>query len=328
MTKVRYLGFRIVQTVFVLWLVLTLLFLFFRLLPGDFTSLMTYQGSSPEAIAAFKEKWGLNDPLYVQYYRYMMNFIQFDVGTSVRFREPVWGLVSRKILNSFILIGPAITFSYILGSGLGAVLGTIRDSLTERYVVIAVLFLGSIPSFAMGLLLIIVFATQLDWLPTSGMISPGTVVELRGEPWWRMYFTVNFAKHYILPFSAVVLRYLFLPVLIMRTSVIEVRNQDFFTYHRLTGLRRSKRLRHLARHASLPVITMYPISMTRAIGGLVLIEIVFNWPGIGAFLVESVIFRDVPTVQFVFFLVAAFIIISNLIIDLLYSVIDPRVSLE
>jgi len=126
----------------------------------------------------------------------------------------------------------------------------------------------------------------------------------------------------------VVCRYLFIPSLIMRTSVVEVMGQDYTEYHRLTGLPTAKRLRHVAKHASLPVITIYPVSLARALGGLVLVETVFNWPGIGFTLVEAVLGRDYPVVQFVFFVVAAFVIISNFLIDLLYGVIDPRIRVE
>jgi peptide/nickel transport system permease protein len=116
--------------------------------------------------------------------------------------------------------------------------------------------------------------------------------------------------------------------MIMRTSVVEALGQDFSYYQRVVGLPEFRRKWHIAKHASLPVITLYPVSMTRAIGGLVLVEIVFNWPGIGSTLVSSVFARDIPVVQFVFFLVGAMVIIANFGIDLLYGIIDPRVSIS
>jgi peptide/nickel transport system permease protein len=134
--------------------------------------------------------------------------------------------------------------------------------------------------------------------------------------------------HAALPFTAIVLRYLYLPSLITRTSVVEVSDQAFHFYHRITGKPRLTRMKHLAKHASLPVITIFPISMARAIGGLVLIEIVFNWNGMGFLLVQSVFGRDYPVIQFVFFLIAAFVIISNFLVDIAYGIVDPRVSVE
>jgi peptide/nickel transport system permease protein len=134
--------------------------------------------------------------------------------------------------------------------------------------------------------------------------------------------------HYILPFTAVFLRYLYLPSLIMRTSIVEVLDQDFVLYQRLVGRSKLNRLRQLAKHASLPVLTIYPISMTQAISGLILIETVFNWPGLGFELFKAILNRDFPVLQFVFFIIAVFIIISNFLIDILYGVIDPRVSID
>jgi peptide/nickel transport system permease protein len=170
----------------------------------------------------------------------------------------------------------------------------------------------------------IVFSVWLGIFPTSGMLSPGFGNEI--STWWGQYFTGNFALHYVLPVSAVVLRYLFNPALIMRTSVVQVMGEDFTEYHRLTGLPKIKRLRHIAKHSFLPVLTLYPVSMTRALGGLVLIETVFNWPGIGFTLVEAVLARDFPVVQFCFFVVAVWVVLANYVVDIIYGLVDPRIS--
>ncbi len=324
MSRLRYLAVRSTQTVFMLWLVLTLLFFFFRLMPGDFTDLMLAGGADPESVESFREEWGLNDPLYVQYWTYLVNFVQLDVGTSIQYRVPVWDHVKIRIFNSFILIAPAITAAYIIGSIVGLIAGRNRGSLFEKYGVLPFIIAGTFPSFFIAIVLVVVFAGWFGWFPTSGMYTPGT----RGDEaaWYSVYFTFDFAAHYVLPFTAVFLRYLYLPTLIMRTSVVEVLGQDFSFYRRMTGVSKFKQRMHTARHASLPVLTLYPVSMTRALGGLVLIEFVFNWPGIGRTLIEAVMARDVPVVMFVFFLIAFFIIIANFIIDIVYGVIDPRVS--
>ncbi len=326
MSRLKYIAMRSLQTVFVLWLVLTGLWIMFRMMPGDFTARMVHAGADAEAIEAVRESWGLDDPLYVQYWRYITNFLVLDVGTSVVYRVDVWEFTKLKIFNTFILVAPAITFAYILGSVIGTVIGSARGSLLEKWGLVPLIFSGSFPSFFTAIVLILVFGAALGWLPTSGMLSPG----IRGEhtTWWGPYLTGNFAAHYVLPFVAVVLRYLFMPSLIMRTSVVETKDKAFMEYHRLTGLPVIKRWRHLARHSSLPVITVYPVSMSRALGGLVLIETVFNWPGIGFALVEAVLARDYPVVQFVFFIVAAFVIVSNFLVDIIYGIIDPRVTVS
>lgn len=134
--------------------------------------------------------------------------------------------------------------------------------------------------------------------------------------------------HYALPFATITLYFMQYPALIMRNSVVEIRNQEFLHYHRLKGLPRLTLLRKLLRHASLPVVTLYPISLASSISGLVLIEVVFNWPGIGRLLVDSVLARDFPVIQFVFLVAAVWVILGNFLVDLLYGVIDPRVSVE
>lgn len=322
----RYFLIRTVQSIFMVWVAVTFLFFLFRLMPGDFTSLMTYRGASPETVEAIREQWGLNDPLHVQYWRYITNLIQGDAGTSTQYRQPVFEVVRRGIFHSFILVAPGITSAYLLGSLYGLIAGTNRGTWIEEKAIIPIIFVGAFPSFFIAICLIIIFASVLGWFPTSGLVESGTRRAFADAAWWRIYLTKDFALHYILPFTAVILRYLYLPSLIMRTSVIEVLGQGFHYYQRVTGLPRLKRLRNTAKHASLPVITLYPVSMTRAIGGLVLIEIVFNWPGVGFQLVEAVLGRDYPVLMFVFFLIAVFIIFANYFVDVLYGIIDPRVS--
>lgn len=322
----RYFLLRTLQSIVMIWVAVTFLFFLFRLMPGDFTSIMTYRGASPETVAAIKAKWGLNDPLYVQYGRYITNLIQGDAGTSLQYRRPVFEVVRRGIFHSFILVAPGITIAYLVGSFYGLIAGTNRGSWIEEKGVIPIIFVGAFPSFFIAISLIVIFAGFLGWFPTSGLVESGTRRLYSDAPWWRMYLTRDFGMHYVLPFTAVFLRYLYLPSLIMRTSVVEVMGQGFHYYQRVRGFPKLKQLRNTAKHASLPVITLYPVSMTRAIGGLVLIEIVFNWPGIGFQLVEAVLGRDFPVLMFVFFVIAVFIIFANYLVDVIYGIIDPRVS--
>lgn len=325
MSRLRYVAVRTVQTVFLLWLLLTGLFFFFRLMPGSFVDVMIFQGATQEAVAAFKEQWGLNDPLWVQYLRYVQNLLQLEAGMSVRYRVPVTEYVQMKIFNSFILIAPAITLAYVLGSIIGLLTGTRRGSLLEKYGLVPIVLAGSSPSFVLAVFAVVIFAGALGWFPTAGMLSQQVPQD---AAWWEPYLTWDFVHHWFLPFGVITLRYLLIPSMIMRTSVVEALGQDFSYYQRVVGLSEWKQKAHIAKHASLPVITLYPVSMTRAIGGLVLVELVFNWPGIGATLVSSVFARDIPVIQFVFFLVGAMVIIANFGIDLVYGIIDPRVSIE
>lgn len=327
-SRLRYYGLRSLKTVFLLWLVLTVLFVFFRSMPGSFADFMLNAGATEEAVRALEERWGLTDPLHEQYWRYLVNFVTLDAGQSLRTSTPVFEYVAPKILNSLVLAVPAITVGYVVGGSLGSYIGTTRDSVRETGGIVFVTFLGSFPGFFVGIVLILVFSLWLDIFPVSGMLSAEVQRQFAGAPWWRPYLTADFAWHYFLPFVTVFFRTLMAPTLVMRTSIVEVMGQDFSYFQKVSGLPYLRRIRHLGRHAILPLITLYPITVVRSISGLVLIETVFNWPGVGFTLVSAVQARDFPVVQFIFFVVAALVIISNFGIDILYGVIDPRVSVE
>lgn len=326
MNRLRYLLARTAFTAVLIGLVVTFLFFLFRLLPGSFLDLMTVRGVSPESVAAMEEQWGLNDPLHVQYFTYVENLLRGDLGNSIRYRQDVWVLVQTRLLHTFILVAPGITIAYILGSIYGTIAGSDRGSSLEKYGSLLIIFVGSFPSFVLSIFLIIIFASWLNWFPTGGLMDTLLYNELKEIAWWRPYLTEDFLWHYTLPFAAIVLRYMYFPSLLMRTSVIDVANQPFMFYHRITGLPKFRYYRHLAKNASLPVITMYPVSLTQSIGGLVLIETVFNWPGVGNLLVDAVLGRDYPVMMFLFFLIAAFVIIANYVVDVAYSFIDPRLE--
>ena len=328
MSRRRYFVYRSIQTVFLLWMIITFLFFFFRLMPGDFIDLMLYEGIPPETAQALVRKWGLDQPLHVQYISYIANLLTLDAGFSLGARGPVWDFVQMKIFNTFILVAPAITLGYIIGAVLGTILGSKRGTQIERFGIVGTVVMGTLPIFFLGIIMIVIFSSWLNWFPSSGMLSPINAGKFEGLEWWRPYTSQDFALHYILPFSVIVLRYINTPALVMRTSVVEVLGQDFIHYQRITGLPKFNRYRHLAKHASLPALTLYPVAMTRALSGLVLLEVVFNWPGIGQALVQAVLGRDFAVVQFIFLLLAIFILLGNWAIDMLYSYIDPRVTVE
>ena len=326
MSRLRYFVRRTLVTALLIFLVASALFIFFRLMPGDYTSLLVQQGMNPEQIQALEEKWGLAAPLHVQYVRYITNLLTADAGQSFRYGEPVWDLVAPRILNSFVLVAPAITATYIIGGLLGAIMGRSRGGLFEKSGIMSVSVFHSIPDFFLGIILIATFSSTLGVFPTSGMLSTPTMLMIEDQPYWQRFLLPEFWMHYALPFTTVTLYFMQYPALIMRNSVVEVSNQEFLHYHRLKGIPQSRLLRKIIRHASLPVITLYPISLAASISGLVLIEVVFNWPGIGALLVDSVLARDFPVIQFVFLVAAVWVILGNFVIDLLYGVVDPRVS--
>lgn len=332
MSKLQYVVKRFLASLALIFVVVSAIFVAFRLMPGDFSSIFAGSGADPETVAAMEEKWGLNDPLYVQYIQYMTNMLTADVGESFRFGTDVWDLTKWRLLNSFVLVAPAITAAYLGGAMLGSIFGKLRGSKIEQWGVTVSVLIGAVPAFFTGIILIIIGAELLNIFPTGGAVSTDTLRELessldRNVTPLDYYQTTNFWLHYTLPFLTIFIKYLYFPTLIMRTSVVETSGQGFMYYHRLTGISPISEIRRLVKHSSLPVITLYPVSMTRAIGGMVLVEVVFNWPGIGLLLVDSVLARDFPVIQFVFVLVAVWVILGNFLVDIMYGVIDPRVSL-
>ena len=253
MSRIRYVVQRTLVTAVLILLVATALFLFFRFMPGDYTALLIQQGMSPEQAQRLQAKWGLDAPLYVQYFRYITNMLTADAGESFRFGQPVWELVRPRILNSFILVAPAITATYIIGGLLGAVIGRYRGGLFEKSSIIGVSVFHSIPDFFLGILLIAAFSETAGLFPTSGMLSPQTSIMLQDQPYWERFLRVEFWMHYVLPFATITLYFMQYPALIMRNSVVEVSGQEFLHYHRLKGIPRVALLRKLIRHASLLV---------------------------------------------------------------------------
>lgn len=328
MSQIKYFVKRTFVTAILIFFTLSALFIMFRLMPGSFTDRLAQTGASQSSIDALRARWGLDQPIYIQYIQFLQNLSQGELGQSFQSGVPVTELVIPRIINSFILVAPAIVVGYVLGSIFGTYMGINAGSIKDRYSSLGLIMIGTLPEFVLGLVLIAVFAQLLGIFPTSGMVSVTYQATNPNAGILQMVQSTDFWMHYTLPFLTIALRYLFSPSLIMRTSVIEVAGQGFTYYNKMKGLPGSLRFRHLFRHASLPVITTFPASMTRALGGVVIVEIIFNWPGIGNLLVESVLFQDYPVVQAVFMLIAIWVILGNYLVDIAYTVIDPRVTIS
>lgn len=326
MSKIQYYLRRTVITVVLIWAVATFLFFAFRLMPGDYATLLAGQGADADQLEAIRDRWGLNDPLYVQYFDYMMNLATGDAGVSHQTNQPVFEFVGVRLMNSLILVLPAILTAFVLGSIYGTILGTTSRPLLEKYGIIPPTVAGTTPGFFAGIILIIIFSGYFGLFPSSGIASLATHRDT--DSIWELYMTRDFLRHYALPFLTIVVTFLYYPTLVMRGSVVEIRGQEFSYYQRIMGLGSRTRFKHIMKHASLPVITLLPASTATAISGLVVIEWVFNWPGIGILLFDAVLNRDVPVLQVLFLIVAIWIIVGNYIVDIMYTVIDPRITYE
>jgi peptide/nickel transport system permease protein len=220
---------------------------------------------------------------------------------------------------------PAILLAFLGGVTLGGVLGWVRGRRTEKISILLVLLLKAIPPFWLGILLLMLFTFELGWFPLGGLRSIGTPpLSL-----WHTYVSVDFLWHAALPLATTMLTFLGLPLLIMRNSVLEVMRSDYVEYARAKGLTERVVLwRHAARTALLPVVTVFSSLSGFAIGGQVVIEMVFRWPGMGRELIEAIGRRDYPVIQTAFLFLGLLVITVNLVTDLLYSYLDPRVRVN
>lgn len=325
MGKASFVVRRTLQLVVTLWAVGTVLFGLFRLMPGDPTSYVVSSQMTQEARRQIIESYGLNEPLYVQYIKFLQNLVVLDFGQSFHSNQPVTQVIATYLPNTLVLMLTAFIAAYTIGITLGVLSGWYRGSRFERSTVITALTARSVPTFYVGLIVLWIFGAELGVIPMSGMTSLGT----QNAGFWSMVFSVDFLQHLLAP--ALVLGFYFMgyPLLIMRSSMLEVLSEDFIDVCRAKGLKeRTIMFRHAARNAMLPVVTAAAIALGYAVGGSVLIETVFAWPGIGREMVRAVLRRDFPVAQGTFIVLAATIIILNFVADLAYGYLDPRVTYD
>lgn len=325
MSQTRYLLKRAGLTVVALYIVATLLFLLFRLAPGDPATAILDPSMTEEMQETLRARYGLDEPLYVQYYHYMVNLTTGEFGVSFFRNEPVGGLLFDAGLNTVVLMIPSVVLAFVIGTSLGVLLAWNKDSGSDTGGIAAVLLLYAAPAFWTGMVAIMIFAFHLGWLPSGGMHPP----DFRYETTMEKFLTTEFLRHLILPLTVQTLFFMAIPTLIMRNSLVEVLDSDFIEINRAQGLSDfSIRYKHAARNALLPVLHYAAIAIGFAFGGSVVIETVFSWPGVGRLMWQAVLNHDYPLAQGAFIVLAAMIMIMNFIADLISVYIDPRAASE
>ena len=314
---------RLAHMVFVLWAIATLLFLMFRLLPGDPTLAYIDPSFTEDQRALIQHQFGLDLPLSQQYFIFMSNIAHGEFGLSFRQRLPVIDLVFSTLPNTLLLTLTALVAAYTYGALFGAILAWKRGSTFEASAIPLVLATRAAPEFWVGMVLLAVFAFGLGWFPSGGATSPGAIFPNA----WARIFSADFAHHLVLPALTLAIYLQGLPVLLMRSNMLDVMNEEFVTMARMKGLpERTIMLRHAARNALLPLVTAFALGFGASVGGNVVIETVFSWPGLGRMLVDAVGSSDYPLAQGAFLLIAAVLVSMNFIADLLYGLLDPRVA--
>lgn len=320
----RYVLTRIASTVLTFFVVATIVFFLFRQI-GDPTSLFFTPDMGPEQIQRIRESFGLTEPLYIQYLKYLVNIVTLNFGNSFFYSQPVAPLVVNHLINSLFLTIPAILIAYVAGILGGVIMAWRRGEAIETGGLIGALVFRSSPRFWVGLLLLFVFSFSLGWLPFGGMTS--SEVQYTGH--LDLLTKPDFYLHIVMPIISMTLYLMGLPLLLMRTSMLEVINADFVDVCRAKGMTETTLMyRHVARNALLPVVTAFAVAIAFSFGGNVLVETVFSYPGIGRLMVNSAFRSDYPVAQFAFLLMAAAVLLMNLVADIIYGYLDPRVSYD
>ncbi|MGE0503493.1 MAG: ABC transporter permease [Rhizobiaceae bacterium] len=313
---------RLIAAIPVLLIVAVGAFLLLELAEGDAVDayLAESGGGDPALIAELRRQWGLDGSPLARLWIFLSSVITGDLGWSVLFNRPVLDVILERLPNTLLLMGSATALAFALGSALGIVAGSRPGSGADRALSIASLALYAIPSFWLGLVLIVVFSVELRWLPLGGIetIASGKAGLDRA---------LDIARHLVLPVLALGLIYFALYLRVMRAGMTEVWRSDFVLAARARGIpRRRIVLRHVARNALLPLVTMLGLQSATMLGGSVVVESVFAIPGLGRLAQEAVAARDTPLLLGVVLASAVMVILVNLLVDIAYALLDPRVG--
>ena len=299
----RFIASRFARAALTIAMVVTFAFIVLRL-SGDPAQIIMGADAPPEAVDAFRTAWGLDEPIWVQYFSYFWAILQGDLGRSMRDGRDAIVLVTERIPATLALTLPALAIKICLGIPAGIYAALHRNSLADRVVMIIAVAGFTVPSFVLGLLLVLVFAVQLGWLPSGGQES------------WR---------HGILPVITLGLGGAAVLARFTRSAMLEVLGQPFIRTASAKGVPwRAVVTGHALPNAAIPTVTIIGFMVGTLIAGAVVVESVFSWPGVGRLLVVAVANRDLAVVQCILLLVAITMVCANLIVDLLYGMLDPR----
>lgn len=318
----RYALRRVVQIVPVMLFIAVVNFLLIHLAPGDPASALAGEGAPQEFIEALRVDYGLDKPLLQQLGTYLGTLVQGDLGYSFAYRRPVVEVILERLPATMLLVFASQIPAIVVGTLLGAYSARHYPSKIDNAVTAVSLSLYAVPIFWSGLLLILVFAVWLRWLPASGMFSLAAPSEGIGR-------VLDISRHMVLPTAALFLYSLPTYVRLTRASVIEIMREDFITTARAIGYSENVVFfRHALRNALLPAVTVAGLSLSFVFAGALLTETVFGWPGMGRLMYEGVLKRDYPVLMGVFLVTSALVLIVGILTDLLYARLDPRVSYE
>jgi peptide/nickel transport system permease protein len=315
----RYVVIRSIQTFITLLIILTLIFLMFEALPARPQDLLrTAPNIDQSQIEYMTALYGYDRGVLERYGLYMSNMLTFDFGLSFSRAESVWSILEDRIPRTMLLFGGATVLAYIIGIYLGALIAWRRGGLLDGGTVVTSLVFYNMPSFWIGLIFLVVFASELDLFPLTGWYDPTD----------NLPYLVDILWHLTLPMLVLLLLSLAGTVLLMRTAMLDVIGENYMVTAKAIGLPESKVLfRHGARNAMLPVVTSFIIAFVFAMGGAVVLENVFSFPGMGQLYIESLFQLDFPVAEATLYIITLMVLLGNFVADLLYGYLDPRVRI-
>lgn len=317
----RYAALKASGAAISLVIVVALGFFAFRVLPGDPAISMTRgRRVSADQVEQLRKQFGLDQPLLVQFWNYLVGLAHGNLGTSYTYNLPVTDLIGSRLWPTLLLTGTAAILSIALGLWLGQRAAWRRGSGFDKTQTGLALVFWSVPTFWLGLILLLVFGGWLQWFPTGGMVTPASNETGIGYVW-------DVVRHLVLPVATMVAVVYAQYLMVMRASLLEEMSADYLVTARAKGLREDDvRRRHAVPNALLPTITLIFLTAGGLIGGAVTVETVFSWPGLGFLTFQALTSPDLPLLQGTFVVFSAIVIVMNLAADLLYRVIDPRLK--
>ena len=319
----RFIFRRLIEIAVIFFLIMTVLFVLFRLAPGDPVARMVDPSMTPEDARQLTASLGLDQPLGTQYLIYLKNVVTGNLGVSFHYGVPVSAILADRLPNTILLFTTAILLSAALGVFLGKIAAWRRGRRSDTLMTIGALFCHTLFLPWLALIFIWFLAYRLGWFPITGMVSPRIWIDPQSGWWLRM---LDVLYHMALPLFTLILIHTGSYLLVMRSSMLDTLKEDYILTARAKGLtEKAVRDHHAAPNAALPVVTSIGLSLAFSINGGALTETVFTWPGIGRELVFSISQSDYPLAQAAFLMIALVVLVSNLLVDLVYAYLDPRI---
>ena len=325
MSMLKFIVRRLIEILITLFIITTLIFILFRLMPSDPAAMVVSPRMTPELKEILRHRFGLDKPLYEQYFIYLQNILRGDFGQSFYWQgENVFEILKPRFLPTVLLFTLGYVMAYAVGINIGRIIAWKRGGKLEYGFTVGGLFFYTMPIFWLGLLAIWIFSWKLDLFPVGGMKSP--------EVWTMVDVgladkVLDVLYHLFLPLSVFTVWIFTGSMLLMKNSMLETLREDYITTARAKGLSEGTiRDHHAARNAMLPVVTALALNMAFSFNGGVLTETTFSWPGLGRVLVQAALNYDYPLAQGAFIMLAAVVLIAVLVADLLYAYLDPRIK--